>query len=395
MRRLLAMLVGCTALGLIACTFDEKTVAVQAPQVVVHAVLDPGGTDQQVLVERTLTGTIDVRDNQRFDADDPINSGGGIPIGDCQVTVTGPDGVFVAVEVTPPGRPAGYHSGRYLLTAPGRPLGARIPLRPGARYELRVQTPDGHVVTGSTVIPNAVAFVPGSRLDPFNRDHDSLRLRWNGVPAARSYLLRADTPFGPFLLFSDSTNLTLHGDLRNYFAASLEHVFIPGFRQRVTIAAVDTNYFDYYRSRNDPFTGSGIINRLEGGIGLFGSAVSIAARTLDVVQDSRDPVLEGIWDAGTLNAASRVADVLRIYVETPGEPAALSGWFSRLRTSGVLEGMVGTRIEGRVVLEFLANQSAVDTIAVFSGVQRGDSLVGTFVGLQDPVVFVKRRSPTN
>src|SRR5205085_8083478 len=161
-------------------------------------------------------------------------------------------GVFIADEAPVQGKPFNYHTGRYLLRLPTESAGSRVTLRPGARYELRVVTPEGDVVTGTTVIPSAVPFVPGSRLDAFNRDRDSLRLNWSDVPGARSFLLRAESPFGPFLLFTDSNTVTVHGDLRNYFAASLEHVFIPGFRQRVSFAAVDTNYFDYYRTRNDP-----------------------------------------------------------------------------------------------------------------------------------------------
>jgi hypothetical protein len=256
------------------------------------------------------------------------------------------------------------------------------------RYELRVRTPDGAVVTGTTVVPEVQPVAASTRLDAFNRDRDSLVIRWPNVRGSRSYLVRTETPFGVFLLFTDSTGVTLDGDLRNYFASSLERVFIPGFRQRVTVAAVDSNYFDYYRSRNDPFTGSGIINSLQGGIGLFGSAVNIYGRTLDVGQNVREPSFEGIWD---LTAAPRlVAEVLRVYVETPGEPSALSGWYLRNRTGGGREGMVGTRANGRVILEFVANQSAIDTIAVFSGVQRGDSLIGTFGGASGAVVYHKR-----
>jgi hypothetical protein len=244
------------------------------------------------------------------------------------------------------------------------------------------------VVTGTTVVPNIPSVGTSTRLDAFNRDRDSLVITWPRVTGARSYLIRAETPFGVFLLFSDSTRITLKGDLRNYFASSLQRVFVPGFRQRVTVAAVDSNYFDYYRSRNDPFTGSGIINSLQGGIGVFGAAVNIYGRTLDVTQDVREPSFEGIWD---LVAAPRlVADVFRVYVETPGDPAALSGWYLRNRTSGAVDGMVGTRTNGRVILEFVANQSAVDTIAVFTGVQRGDSLIGTFGGVQGAVVYRKR-----
>jgi hypothetical protein len=256
---------------------------------------------------------------------------------------------------------------------------------------LRVATPDGHVVTGTTVMPVAYPDLGGSPVVPFNRDRDSVRFAWNGVPGARSFLLRAESPFGPFLLFTDSTSVTLRGDLRNYFASSLERVFIPGFRQRVSVAAVDTNYFDYYRTRNDPFTGAGIINRLDGGIGLFGAAVDIAGRNLDVVQDGRDPAIEGAWDADPTNLANAgLVQSFRIYVETPGEPAALSGWYVRFSNAGVREGMVGTRVNGRIVLKLLSNQSAADTLTVFSGVQRGDSLIGNFGGDVAQVSFVKR-----
>jgi hypothetical protein len=167
-------------------------------------------------------------------------------------------------------------------------------------------------------------------------------------------------------------------------------VFIPGFRQRVSVAAVDSNFFDYYRTRNDPFTGSGIINNLEGGIGVFGSAVNIGTRTVDVVQDSREPAFEGIWDVAV--SPRPLVDLFRVYVETTGEPSALSGWYARDRANSTLEGMVGTRTNGRVVLEFLANQAAVDTLGVFSGEQRGDSLIGTFNGVTGRVVFLKRQS---
>jgi hypothetical protein len=392
MRRAPWTLVMLATLGVVACKFDEKTVAVQASQIVVHAVLDPGANFQQVLVERSLTGAVTVSDEQRFDPQDPINSGGGVPIGDCSVSVTGPDGVLIGDESSAPGKPFTYHTGRYILHLPRDAVGAPVPLRQGARYVLRVATPDGHVVTGTTVIPVAYPDLAGSPVVQFNRDRDSVHFAWNTVAGARSFLLRVESPFGPFLLFSDSTHVTLHGDLRNYFASSLEHVFIPGFRQRVSVAAVDSNYFDYYRTRNDPFTGSGIINRLQGGLGLFGAAVNIAGRNLDVVQDSRDPTIEGVWETDpTITTTGGIVQSLRIYVETPGEPAALSGWYTLPLDNGYeVDGMVGTRINGRIVLKFLSNQSAADTIAVFSGVQRGDSLIGNFGGAIAPIVFVKR-----
>lgn len=367
-----------------ACTFDEHAVAVQSPQVVVHAVLDPGAQEQQVLVERTLSGSVNIVKNQRFDAEDPVNSGGGVPVSGALVTITGPDGRFIAFETQPAGRPPSYETGRYVT-----PTGGMI-VRPGATYALQVSTPGGTIVRGTTTVPAIGPTGTSTRVDPFNRGRDTVRLTWRSAAGARSYLLRVESPFGPFLQFIDSTNVSLGGDLRNYFASSLQRVFIPGFRQRVSVAAVDSNFFDYYRTRNDPFTGSGIINHLEGGIGVFGSAVNIGTRTVDVVQDSREPSFEGIWDIA--DSPRPLVDLFRVYVETPGEPSALSGWYARDRAGPTLEGMVGTRTNGRVVLEFLANQAAVDTVGVFSGEQRGDSLIGTFTGVTGRVVFLKRPS---
>ena len=388
MRRAALARLGVLALcALAACTFDEHAVAVQPPQVVVHAVLDPGTLEQQEHVERSQSGAVAIVESPRFDSEDPINPGGGIPIGGAQVTISGPDGTLTGFEARVTDRPASYSSGRYVV-AFGAP-GSSTPLRRGARYQLRVRTPDGGEVTGTTVVPDITPVGAGTRVDVFNRDRDSVRITWRNVAGARSYLLRVESPFGAFLQFIDSTNVTLKGDLRNYFASSLQRVFIPGFRQRVSVAAVDSNYFDYYRTRNDPFTGSGIINNLSGGIGIFGAAVNIGSRTVDVVQDPREAAFEGLWDV--VSSPGPIVEVFRLYVETPGEPSALSGWYARNRGSGTLEGLVGTRTNGRVVLEFLANQAAVDTVGVFSGEQRGDSLVGTFSGVSGRVVFLKRR----
>ena len=208
-RAALVRLAGVTMCVVAACTFDEKTVAVQPPQVVVHAVLDPGTQEQQVLVERTLSGTVNIRENQRFDAEDPINTGDGIPVTGAEVTISGPDGTITALEAPVPGRPSSYSSGRYVAVFGLGAAFASPPLRSGVRYQLRVRTPDGAVVTGTTVIPVIAPVSPGPRLDRFNRDRDSLRLTWRDVVGARAYLVRVESPFGAFLLFTDSTHVTL------------------------------------------------------------------------------------------------------------------------------------------------------------------------------------------
>jgi hypothetical protein len=390
MRGLLLRGSGCAVVALVAtaCTFDQKTVGVPQAQVVVHSVLDVGRCEQQVLVERTLTGTITVPENARFSALDPVRSGGGVPVSGAQVTITAESGkILVGREEgkTPGGPGAGLYTVR-------EPDCVAPVIQAGGRYALQVVAPEGTVVSGTTVVPATVVPAMEHPLPlsmRFDRDSDTLRLDWRAATGARAYGLWVESPFAPFLMFSDSTTFSLAGDMRNVFSARFRRLFIPGFSQQLALFAADTNYFDYYRSRNDPFTGSGLINHLRGGIGLFGSIMVIQQRVIDVTQKPREPAIEGVYEL--VEAPRLVATVLRLYVETPGEPAALSGWYA---SSGATDraGIDGTRSEGRIRLHLLANQYAADTVAAFTGTQVGDSLVGSYTGLPGRVVFRKRRA---
>jgi hypothetical protein len=377
------------ALASVGCTFDEHAVGVQPQQVVVHAVLDPGAPTQEVLLERTLTGTVTINYNIRFDPLDPINTGDGIPIAGAQVSITGPDGTLIGLERKYTGKPDSYGTGRYEIQAG---LGNKVPIRPGAVYLLNVRSPEGAVVTGTTVVPNAAPVIPGLTLDAFNRDRDTLRLTWNKVPGARTYGARVESPFGAFLIFSDTTNLMFPGNFRNLFAGNLQKLFIPGFQQISTVYAVDTNYFDYYRSRNDPFTGSGIINRLHGGIGLFGASVIVDYRTQDVTQQPSDTTIERQYEFVTGPPQPKLlVDVFRLYVESGNATAAsLSGWYSRNRTGPARDGIAGTRDGARIELQFLVNQDIHQTLVRFIGTQVADSLVGSYSNMIGRVVFKRR-----
>ncbi|MDQ2668073.1 MAG: DUF4249 domain-containing protein [Gemmatimonadota bacterium] len=382
------LIAGCALIAAVACTFDVKAIAVPTSQVVVHGVLDPGDTLVDVLIERSLSGAITVRKG-RYDPLDPINSGGGVPAKGAQVSITGPDGTTQGLEVIYSGKPSTYGAGRYVFR--------KLLVRPGKAYTLNVRTTDGIVVTGRTLVPNFVTPPFSTALIPFSRDRDTLKLKWNAVPNARVYGLRAESPFGAFQLFSDSTTLNLAGDLRNIFAGDLPRIFIPGFQQAVTIYAADTNFFDYYRSRNDPFTGSGIINRLDGGIGLFGATVVITSRTLDVTQPTTEPAFEGSYEfvQGSVQARTFV-DIMRLYVETPATPmqgASLSGWYSRDRKFTARDGIAGTRDGDRIVLQFLVNQNTQSRLVSFTGKQSNDSLIGNYSGVPGIVAFRKRPTP--
>lgn len=388
-----------------ACTFGERVVPAGADRPVVHAVLNPATLEQSVLVERTLTGRVTVGDDSLASAADPIASGGGVPISGARVSVIAPDGAVATAVETQVARagasgPAGTGVYRFLNAAiaagPLRPGGLgpsnQIPVVTGARYRLRVELPDGRLTTGEALVPGT----PGAPLGDdfaaltFLRDVDTLRLRWPAVAGARAYALRIESPYGAFFLFTDSTSVSLTGDLRNLFADRLPRVFQAGFQQNVLVAAVDTNYFDYYRSTNNPFSGSGIINRLTGGIGLFGAYVPVLSRTLAVRATDRDPV-DGRYFAPVAGGQ----ETLRFWVDTRGNGVAeLSGAY-RL-PGGEQYGVLGTLTGDRVRLHALDDRDARFIVRTIEGTLRGDTLRAQVAGqipTNDPGVRVFVRQP--
>jgi hypothetical protein len=48
------------------------------------------------------------------------------------------------------------------------------------------------------------------------------------------------------------------------------------------VIAVDENYFDYYGRTSDLLAARGLVMHLEGGIGVFGSVVTVATQTIVV-----------------------------------------------------------------------------------------------------------------
>jgi hypothetical protein len=374
-----------------ACSFDQQTIPTSTPDIVVHAVLDPGTGVQQVLVEQSLTGSVAISDKVKYDSLDPINTGGGIPVSLASVVISGPDGALVGLERKFTGKPASYGAGRYEVQAGV----GRTPIRPGATYTLTVKTLDGAVVTGKTVVPSSAPSTFMAQVNPFDRERDTLHISWTAVQKARSYGLRVETPFGAFMLFSDSTHVELPGTLRNFLASDLQRVFIPGFQQVATIVAVDTNYFDYYRSRNDPFTGSGLISHLSGGIGLFGSVVTVDSRNIVVTQPTTDPTFEGVYDyISGPPLTTKLVDQFQLFIESgTTAKASLSGSYTRNRATSARDAVAGTRDGSRIQLDFLQNQDMKTAIARFTGAQVGDSLVGAYTGSNVPVVFRRRLTP--
>jgi len=388
---LIVAAVAAAALG--GCEFGKTTVPEGRSRPVVHAVLNPSRRDQLVLVERTLTGRLTIDTGVLFDRRDPIATGRGDPISGAEVVITSletGDSAY-AVEATTLS-PQGRGRGVYLFLndpqgadGPVAPVGrdVSLPVAPGARYRLRVRTPDGEV-TGEATVP-AVRETDGRRrTDTLNVDRDTLVVAWDPAGAASRYSLRIETPYGPFFFFTDSVQFRLSGQLRNLFADRLPTVFVPGFRQTVQVAAVDTNFFDYYRSGNNPFTGTGIINRLSGGTGLFGAYAPVDTRSVEVTANEDEPI-EGLY---TRAVAPGREDSLQLYVSSRlRDGVALSGSF---RTPGARTYVIG-QLEGtRITIARLREQSVGDTVGgTFQGTAEGASIVFDATEFGVPATFRK------
>ena len=90
-------------------------------------------------------------------------------------------------------------------------------------------------------------------------------------------------------LWVDSTSLTLPGTLPGLFRGGTgDPIFQGGRFYTIAVAFGDQNYFDFIRSSNGEITGTGFINHLDGGVGVFGNLVASTA-ILRVVAEADDP----------------------------------------------------------------------------------------------------------
>ncbi|MDH5198652.1 MAG: DUF4249 domain-containing protein, partial [Gemmatimonadota bacterium] len=241
------------------------------PRVIVQAVLSARRTDQFVVVERSLTGVTGGSTPNSVPPDEPR-----LPIAGAVVILThrGPSSCTPASDTLNP-RSSG--SGIYETSG-------FCPLTPGDRVDLRVVTPEGDVVTGSTTVPGARTVSVRLAADSATGEGDLLQLdlQRDTIRIAVDPILaralqvevrwREEPDSLVVYLVTDSLGIALPADLYNPFAGdSGKPVFEVGREYTLGVAVTDTNYYDFVRSRSDPFTGRGFLNRLEGGIGVFGS----------------------------------------------------------------------------------------------------------------------------
>lgn len=373
------------------CEIDRTAIPRTDPQLALHGVLSVTATSQVVLLERTRSGRVFLV-APPFDVGDPVVSDVGIAESGAQMTIVAADGTVYQAREDNTTRGDGKGQGIYRFAIPGAQL------QRNATYHLMVRTTKGEVLTAETSVPGGVA-AAGATSITMDRSRDTLQLAWPATPGARSYFVRIDTPFGPRSFFTESTRVQLPGLLRNTQRDELPHVFFPGFDQAVTVSAVDSNYYDWYRTHNDELGGEGLINRVSGGLGVFGSLVRVDFDSLTVTEPLTRP-FEGHFelygpDVETLGSNYLSFD---IYIESPaartGQSDALSGRYRprpRFSYTGCpICGLLGTARDGHVELALLKDWSGADTVEVFNGQFFGDTLIGVFRYTGGPFRFVRR-----
>ena len=375
-----------------ACEIEKVGIPPTESMVSLHGVLSASASSQVVLLERTRNGTVRMF-APPFDLADPIVSDEGVAESRAIVNVMTPDGQTLTAIEDNLTRSDRKGEGIYRFSLPGSALIA------GGNYQLTVQTVGGEVLTAETSVPEGVAALVAEQAT-FDRSRDTVVYEWPKSPGARSYFVRIETPFGPRSFFTDSTRVRLPGGLRNVDVTVLPHIFVPGFPQAVTVSAVDSNYYDWYRTHNDALSGSGLVNRVRGGIGVFGSLVRLKYVEYEVVAPQTEAIAGTFKFVGTqLEAETTPYLGLHLYVESPSSRSdqgdALSGRFERRPTftppNEPIDGLLGTVKSGKVELSFLRNWSSTDTVEVFRGELRGDTLVGSYRGFGGVAHFVKQR----
>jgi hypothetical protein len=385
----LAVVVGALlAAGMAGCKLDRVNVAEGRDGLVVHAIIDSKTFLVDVLVERTLTGRVDVRPATP-DTINPVVAGGGIPVSEAQVTITrlsdgrsargcegaiidslvvsGRDTVLTPLCVQQDGHPWGrgvYHFHNRGEAA--RTVFWALPMPRGDSYRLDVAARTGETVSAVTMIPTFIRANPQILVRAtFDRERDSIVVTYPAIEGQERFLFRVQTPYGPYSLFTDSSRLVVRGSLRNATDNNIPPAFLPGFRQGITVGAVDQNYFDYYRTSNSQFTGLGLLSHLDGASGVFGSVATAFNDSVTVTAPFRDPA-DGRFVGG---AGGR--DTLELWMLedvkggrlVSGDLVAYDGVnFGYFRA-----GILGTLVNGRLALDVLRRDTADDVVYHLSG----------------------------
>ena len=89
-----------------------------------------------------------------------------------------------------------------------------------SEYTLRIQLPDGNIITGATTIPSPLFRPDTAPTRIYDRERERYTLEWNpSSQATKRFSVQIQTPYGPFELFTADASINLSGDLRNLYPA--------------------------------------------------------------------------------------------------------------------------------------------------------------------------------
>lgn len=327
-----------------ACELTEVTVAPGKRVVVVQSVISRTDPVQFVVVEYSQTGESPSGLRAGSLGSDPRS-----PISGARVTIAhrGPGpcaGRLDTLRERAARDSTGGGTGIY--------AGPICPPEPGDLLALTVETPAGEVVTGTTIVPGAArrqtlagTWSSGAAYWVFDRRRDTLEVHLGprfGVALQIEARNREDPQQLALFALADTMDLRFPGNLVNPFQG--DHgasVFRAGRYYALAVALADRNYYDFARSRSDPFTGRGFINHLNGGIGVFGS-VETERDILRVVAPLSDP-REGRYRlTGSLDGVP-VDLFLDVYLDE-----LEAGSFSAFASGRWREGLIDTHGDGSV-----------------------------------------------
>ena len=326
-----------------ACELTEVTIAPGQRVVVVQSVISRSQGTQFVVVEYSQAGE-SITNHFGYPRIPP--GAPRIPISGARVTIRHQGTTCAGRVDTLPELPPTDS----LVQTTGTYLGLMCRPEPGERLLLRVETPAGEVVTGATTVPGASArtltagtFDAPSQFWVFHRQRDTLGITVTPVSGKglQIEMRTAQNPDDPALFaFTDTMAIRFPGTLVNPFEGDDgASIFRPGRYYVLAVALTDTNYYDFLRSRSDPFTGRGFINHLTGGIGVFGS-VETDLEWLRVVAPVDDP-REGTYRlTGVLDTAN-VDVTLELYLDDV-QPT----WFSAFVRGSWWEGPIDLSTDG-------------------------------------------------
>ena len=409
--RVLALL--SLAAPLVSCEYDAGLAPPIKPRLVVHAVLNPLAAEQVILVEQTRAvgdggngGGVGLPDEFAGDSLEPIRSRGGLPISGASVVLFGPDGDSAVAAEDAATRPDGAGAGVYRVG--NSTLGAAgIAIRSGSTYRLRVRAELG-TATGETTVPGGPPFARPdtctSRLDVWAAT-SGYTAPTAVSPGTSVYVARTDAHDGAAMFFTAGPpRITISGAGPRVFVQStgpqgstrlraIAWALPPGFRQTISVAAVDTNFRNYYGDLiEDPFGSDTRASSIRGGVGLFGSAVLLGARTIELFSSAEETIV-GRYALEGLNPG--LPERIDLYVNAPWGSTpddslrAFSGRFQY--ADGRAGGITGSVLSSSVSLTLHDGRTAPALrrpLLALGGASFDGQRIRAFVGAQE-VVYAK------